>query len=144
MNMAGSCPGWTWSHMGCVIVGVSVRCCTCVGVVLGTDCSFLSTISSCLLTLSSWLHHPVFAICIRGVYRVGTPTVSSVKPHSWLLTCHVSKSNRLILESADTLRRAILILPNDTDYCWNLIWNSTFGVKLVPIKLVGKLHAHIL
>ena len=44
-------------------VGVLIGCCENVDVVFGIRCL--------LLTLSSRLHHPVFAICIGGVYCVG-------------------------------------------------------------------------
>ena len=52
------------------VFGVLVGCCAHVDVVFGIGCL--------LLTLSSRLHHPVFAICIRGVYHVGMSTVSPV------------------------------------------------------------------
>ena len=63
-----------------------VGCCAHADVVFGIECSLL-------LTLSIRLHHPVFAICIKGVYCVGMSTVSPVGPSSRLFTCHPSQSD---------------------------------------------------
>ena len=63
-----------------------------------------------LLTLSSPLHHPVFVICIRGVYCVGMSTVSPVRPPSRLFTSYTMTAGTLWNEPWHTNKRKLLLL----------------------------------